>query len=189
LIHNLPNFEGQGGFKEWFLGNWSVGGIVTYSSGTPITVFTGGFGGLPVAGGGAGYNDAQRPIRVDGVSCSGSGRQVLNPDAFTLDGYMLGDTSQQAKRGACEGPDFFQVDLSLYKNIPFGDRFNAQFRIEIFNLFDETNWFDVDNNWDGTLAFDDAVTTVVSSSAQPNFGLARRARDPREIQFGLKLTF
>ncbi|HVS62696.1 MAG TPA: carboxypeptidase-like regulatory domain-containing protein [Thermoanaerobaculia bacterium] len=190
VIHNLPTFEGQGGFKEWFLGNWSVGGIVNYTSGTPITVFTGGFSGLSVAGGGTGYNEAQRPIRVDGVSCSGSGgRQVLNPNAFTLDGYRLGDTSQQASRGACEGPDFFQVDLSLYKGLRIGSRVNLQLRIEIFNVFDETNWFDVENNWDGVVTYDDALTTVVSSSAQSNFGLARRARDAREMQLGLKVSF
>jgi hypothetical protein len=189
LIYNLPTFEGQGGFKEWALGNWSVGGILNYTSGTPITVFTGGFSGLAVAGGGTGYNDAQRPIRVDGVSCSGSGRQVLNPAAFTLDGYRLGDTSQMAERGACEGPDFFQVDLSLYKGIRIGSRVNVQLRIEVFNLFDETNWFDVDNNWDGALTYDDALTTVVSSSAQANYGLARRARDAREMQLGLKVSF
>ncbi len=189
LIHNLPTFEGEGGFKEWVLGNWSVGGIVNYSSGTPITVFTGGFSGLAVAGGGTGYNDAQRPIRVAGVSCSGGGRQILNPAAFTLDGYRLGDTSQQAGRGACEGPDFFQVDLSLYKNIPFGDRVNAQLRIEIFNIFDETNWIGVDNQWDGNVTYDADLTTVVSSEAQPNFGIAGGARDAREVQLGLKVTF
>lgn len=189
VIHNLPTYEGQGGAKEWLLGNWAIGGIVTYSSGTPITVFTGGFSGLPVGGSGTGYTDAQRPIRVDGVGCNGSGRQILDPAAFTLDGYILGTSNQQAKRGSCTGPDFFQVDLSLYKNIPFGNRVKGQLRIEIFNLFDETNWFDVDNQWDGTVAYDAALTTVVSSSAAPNFGLARRARDAREVQLGFKLTF
>jgi hypothetical protein len=190
LIYNLPTFEGEGGFREWVLGGWTIGTIVTYTSGTPVTVFTGGFSGLPVAGGGVGYDDAQRPIRVNGVSCSGSGgRQILNPAAFTLDGYRLGDTSQMAKRGVCEGPDFFQVDMSFYKNIPFGDRFNAQLRVEVFNIFDETNWFNVDNNWDGVVTYDPALTTVVSSQAQPNFGRANSARDARQMQMGVKFTF
>jgi Carboxypeptidase regulatory-like domain len=187
LIHNLPTYEGEGGFKEWFLGNWSVGGIVNYTSGTPITVFTGGFSGLPVAGDGVGYDDAQRPIQVG--SCGSGGRQFLNPDAFTLNGYQLGTVSQMAGRGSCTGPDFFQVDLSLYKNIPIGSRANAQLRIEIFNIFDQTNWYDIDNNWDGVTQYDPALTTVVSSTPAANFGLARRARDAREVQLGLKVTF
>jgi hypothetical protein len=189
LIHNLPTFEGQGGFKEWVLGNWTVGGIVIYSSGTPITVFTGGFDGLQTGGSGTGYADNQRPLRVPGVSCGGGGgRQFLNPDAYTLDGYRLGDASQMVRRGDCEGPDFFQVDLSLYKNIPMG-RFNIQLRIEAFNIFDETNWFDIDNTWDSTATYDADLSTVVSSTASTGFGIARRARDPRELQLGVKLTF
>jgi hypothetical protein len=191
LIHNLPTYEGEGGFKEHLLGNWSVGGIVSYSSGTPVNITTGAFDGLPVAGGGAGYDNAQRPIRVPGVSCSGSGRQVLNPDAFTLTGYQLGEVSQMAPKWACEGADFFQIDLSLYKNIPMGDRLNAQLRVEIFNIFDEENWISVDGNWEGTTSYDDdtAPTVVTGSTPSDNFGVAAAARDAREIQLGLKLTF
>jgi hypothetical protein len=187
-IHNFPTFEGEG-WKEWLLGNWSIGGIVNYSSGTPITVYTGTFSGLPVAGGGTGYNDAQRAIRVPGVSCGGSGRQVLNPNAFTLDGYQLGTVDQQSPRGVCDGPDFFQVDLSFYKAFRIADRVGLQLRIEVFNIFNETNWFAVDNTWDGDVTYNEELTEVVSSSPQPNFGLATRARDAREIQLGLKLTF
>jgi hypothetical protein len=191
LIHNLPVFEGEGGFKERFLGNWSVGGIVTYNSGQPLTVFTGDWDGLfETGGGGTGYTDAQRPIRVAGVSCNGSGgRNVLNPDAFTLDGYRLGEVSQMAPRGVCEGDEFFQIDMFLYKNIPIGDRFNAQFRIEIFNLFDEVNWFGVDLDWDDATTYDAAMTVVESSTANSNFGIANSARDAREIQLGLKVSF
>jgi hypothetical protein len=190
LIHNLPTYEGEGGFREWVLGNWSVGGIVTYTTGAPITVLTGGFDGLNNTGGsGAGYPDNHRPIRVPGVSCSGSGRQVINPDAFTLLGYRLGETSQMAPRGVCEGDDFFQIDLSFYKTIPFGDRVNAQFRFEIFNVTDEVNWFGVADNWEGSTGYDDAKTVVTSSTADTNFGIANSAKDAREVQLGLKITF
>ena len=46
-----------------------------------------------------------------------------------------------------------------------------------------------DNQWDGTVEYDADLTTVVSSTAQPNFGVAGGARDAREVQLGLKLTF
>ena len=192
LIHNLPTFEGEGGFKEWVLGNWSVGGIYNYSSGQPVEIYAGGFDGLPVAGGGVGYDDPQRPIRVPGVSCDGAGgRQVLNPDAFTLAGYRLGEVSQMAERHACEGPDYSQFDLSLYKNIPVGDRVNVQLRFEIFNIFDETNWINVDGGWEGTTSYDDpdAPTVVTGSTASDNYGVAGTARDAREMQMGVKITF
>ena len=104
---------------------------------------------------------------------------------------MLGDSSQYVRRNDCEGPDFFQVDLSLYKNIPFGDRVNAQLRIEVFNIFDEANWVGVDGTWDGTVDYDDpdAPTVVTTSTPTNNFGVASGARDAREVQVGVKVTF
>ena len=43
------------------------------------------------------------------------------------------------KRSDCEGPDYFSMDLSVYKNLPFGERFNAQLRFEMFNIFNTVN--------------------------------------------------
>jgi hypothetical protein len=191
LIHNLPTLESKGGFIEGLFGDWTVATIVLYNTGTPLTVATGGaLGGEGPAG--TGFNDNQRPIRVPGVPCRGSGTQYLNPDAYTLAGYRLGDTSQMSSRGACEGPDFFQVDLSFYKNIPVGDRFGLQFRFEIFNVTDEVNLVGVATEYGGSVVLDaasDQATTILSSTPDPNFGQAFGARDPRQVQLGLKLTF
>ena len=198
LIHNLPTFEGEGGFKEHLLGNWSVGGIVIYSTGTPITILGDNPGG-DLSGrhaGGVGYDGNMTPL-LTGAPCSGSGSklQVFNPAAFTFTGYRLGDNSQQSGRGQCEGPDFFQVDLSLYKNIPINDRFNLQLRIEAFNIFDEVNVVgqSIDRSFGAGVTLDaprDSATTVVETGPpQATFGAASAVRDPRQLQLGLKLTF
>ena len=199
-IYNLPTFAGEGGVKEWLGGNWAIGGIIIYSSGTPITVFSGDPGG-DLGGshpGGVGpYEDNQRPLST-GISCSGSGDdlQILNPAAYTLTGYQIGNSSQQMARGTCEGPDFFQTDLSIYKNFPFRDRFNLQLRLEIFNLFNTRNIigntgvntsFNPETTLDGPR--DQATVVTSTGSPAPDFGRATRARDARQIQLGIKLSF
>ncbi len=197
-IYNLPTFEGQGGFKEHFLGNWSIGGIVIYSTGSPITVLAADPGG-DLSGShpaGIGYEGSTTPL-LTGAPCAGSGGplQVLNPAAFTFNGYRLGDTTQQSGRGQCEGPDFFQVDMSFYKQIYFGSRFNVQLRFEIFNIFDEVNVVgqSVDRFFNPGVTLDGprgSATTVVNTG-QPaaTFGAASAVRDPRQLQLGIKFEF
>jgi len=195
-VYYLPTLDNANGFVRALFGNWSIGGIVQYASGQPITVYAIDLPGVPGSGfAGTGVDDNNRPIRVDGVNCNGSGSQIINPAAFTLAGLRLGDTSQMADRGACEGPDFFQIDLSFYKNIRITDRLEGQFRIEIFNLTDRVNYIasSVENNirptsvtLDGDLA---NATMIVDAEFQGDFGQARAARDPRQIQLGFKLFF
>ena len=100
-----------------------------------------------------------------------------------------------ADRGECEGPDFFQWDLSFYKNINISSRFKAQVRIEIFNVTNRVNYIaeSVENSirptnvvLDGPL---DSATRIVSADIPATFGLATAARDARQVQLGLKISF
>ncbi len=190
VIHNLPTFENKSGLLRHLLGDWTVGGVLFYNSGTPLTPVVGGaINGVGYAG--TGFNDNQRPIRT-GASCSGSGSQVINPDAFTLTGFTLGETSQMSGRGSCEGPDFFQMDVSFYKTLRLTDRFDLQLRFEIFNFFNNNNFLGVDTGYNGSATFDaptDQATTIVESTPSPTFGQAFAARDPRQVQLGVKLRF
>ncbi len=190
VLHHLPSFDDKGGLMKHLLGDWTIGAILLYNSGTPLTVITGGaLNGVGYAG--TGFNDNQRPIRT-GAPCSGSGTQIINPDAYTLAGYQLGDTSQMGQRGGCEGPDFFQIDLSFYRTFQVSDRFDLQFRFEVFNLLNTDNFVGVDTGYNGIVTLDapvDQATTIVSSTPSATFGQAFGARDPRQVQLGLKLTF
>ena len=119
---------------------------------------------------------------------------TLNPDAFPLAGLRLGDTSQMAGRGICEGPDFFQADLSFYKNFNIFGRLDGQFRIEIFNVTNRDNFTTVENNivpFNVTLDNPDQsqATRITGAEIPANFGQASAARDPRQVQLGFKLFF
>ena len=73
------------------------------------------------------------------------------------------------------------VDFSMAKNWRIQERFNLQFRAEMFNAFNFVNFrghnasvaaFGIENRLDSG-----------------GFGRAGSTRGPREIQFGLKLNF
>ena len=191
LIYALPSLEGSSDFVRALFGDWQIGTVVVYSSGTALTVNTGTIPGLSGGPTGTGFTDNQRPNFVGGCGGSG-GEQILNPNAFSLTGFQLG-TPGNLRPGECEGPDFFQVDLSFYKNIRLSQRFEAQLRFEIFNLFDEVNFTGVNTDMNLISAtFDGPVgqaTQIVDYTPAGNFGRATGARDPRQIQLGLKILF
>lgn len=70
------------------------------------------------------------------------------------------------------GPGFKGLDLAVVKRFPFGEAKNLEFRMETFNVFNNTN-FDLPNRFAFT----------------PNFGKVFSAGQSRQIQFGLKFLF
>ena len=196
LVLMLPTFENKSPFVRHVLGDWEVASIAAASSGQSISVYTTGIPNLNSVSG-TGYGDNQRPMRVPGTSCKASGgakEQILNPSAFTLTGFQLG-TIGDAGPGICEGPNYFQVDLSLYKNIKISNRVKAQLRFEMFNIFNRVNFLQgsVENSFNPTTATYDAdpanATTITGYTIPRNFGQASATRDARQAQFGIKLMF
>ncbi|HXY40487.1 MAG TPA: carboxypeptidase regulatory-like domain-containing protein [Vicinamibacteria bacterium] len=196
LVLVLPTLENKEGFTKHVLGGWEMATIVQAASGSPITVYTGPVPGLAGRVSGTGDSSSQRPNVVPGQSCRASGglpQQILNPNAWTLTGFELG-TFGNSGRGICDGPNFVQVDLSLYKNIRITDRVKAQLRFEVFNLFNRANFVGVNNSLNpisATLDTGDQHTATKIIDYQPSgdFGQATGTRDPRQAQFGIKLMF
>jgi hypothetical protein len=85
------------------------------------------------------------------------------------------DSSQpfgNAGRNVARSYPLFQSDLGLGKNFAITERFNLQFRMESFNLFNKTNFRNAEAN---------------RSSAA--FGTVRNTFPARQIQFALRLSF
>jgi hypothetical protein len=55
---------------------------------------------------------------------------------------------------------------------PMGERLRVEFRTEIFNVFNHAQFYGVDGN-----------------SGNTTFGQPQKVRDPRLLQFALKLIF
>jgi hypothetical protein len=194
LIWMLPGLESHSPAMRRLFGDWEFTSIVGAGTGQPLTAFTGSLPGLNGGPSGTGFTDNQRPNRVSGEACrasSGPSEQILNPNAYTLNGFQLG-TIGSAGRGDCTGPGYFQADVAFYKNIPVGDRMKLQFRWDIFNIFNNTNFLFRDmvvtmNPSAVTLNGD--ATAIASAAIPTRFGQATRTRDPLQMQFGLKVLW
>ena len=151
--------------------------------------------GLTGGPSGTGYTDNQRPNMVPGVDCRADDpdhpEQIPNPAAYTLTDFQLG-TNGNEQRGACHGPGLFQTDLAFYKAMRTGGRSQIQLRFEIFNVFNRTNFLSqalVNTMNLQSVTLDAAGTKIVSFVPGGNFGQATRTRDPRQMQFGVKILF
>jgi len=147
-------------------GDWNVGSIISLRSGQAFDVAASG----DVANVGGGI---QRANKI-GNPYSGSGfhqshNEWINPAAFANPAeYTFGNES----RNDLTGPTYKNVDFSAYKNFSLPRDTTLQFRAELFNIFNHTNY--------GMPA-----ATVLSS----NFGVINSAFAPREVQFALKMQF
>ncbi|MFY9559964.1 MAG: carboxypeptidase regulatory-like domain-containing protein [Terriglobales bacterium] len=205
----LPYLKGYNSFVRNSLGGWEFSTIIVAQSGNSITVFDNGVSDANHTPdnpftlstlSGTGYAANQRPNVVPGVSCnSGShGEQLLNPAAFTLNGYQIGTIGNES-RGHCWGPNLINADLALYKNWSLTERFKLQFRLEMFNALNHAQFRGDQLN----TTFAPSVTcgaapvectpgnNIIQTTGAPNqtFGQSTLTRGPREVQYGLKLTF
>ncbi len=191
FVWEFPWMIEQRGVLGHILGGWQTSGIINIYGGLPLTVIT---SGLDPAGQAipAGAASARPDLIGDPNGAKGidfqSGATWFNTAAFehvcpSVAGpkvIQLTPTTFQcinsrpgnSPRGVVRGPGFNRVDLSLFKNIKITEQVRLQFRTETFNLFNHTN--------------PNAVSTTVGAAT---FGRITSYRDPRELQFGLKLNF
>lgn len=101
-------------------------------------------------------------------------------------------TGLQALGGAptqVAGPGFHRLDFSVFKDIPFTERFRLQFRTEMFNIFNHPNFNAPGFGGNGVVAIAGS-RDFKNTSAFGKIGSTRDAPyDPRQIQFALKLYY
>jgi hypothetical protein len=81
------------------------------------------------------------------------------------------------------GPGFANVDLSVFKNIPIKERLRAQFRVEMFNIFNHVNLGPPSAKVGSSLGL--IGSTLGASSGQPGIGPG----EPFNVQVALKFLF
>jgi Carboxypeptidase regulatory-like domain/TonB-dependent Receptor Plug Domain len=186
-VYSLPSFKNMGRVANAVLGDWQFNAIGSFLGGAPIDVFYSN-GGNNIAGiaespVGSGF----RPDMVPGVPIyirdSSDKATILNPAAFALPGAgRFGSLG----RGAIRQPRTETIDFAIVKNWRARERYGIQFRTEMFNVFNHTNFNQFSNNLDiQTLA----ASPTFGQSLSTSFGTATAALRSREIQFGLKFTF
>jgi hypothetical protein len=174
FVYELPKFV-QSGPARHVVNGWQINGITRFWSGPPATITSN--GNLGTLGGG------QRADYLGGelYPTEQTRRNYFNVFAFGRppDG-SLGNLGKYAIRL----PGINQWDLSLFKNTRISERVNVQFRFETFNTFNHTQWAGVNTG----LGLPNP-NTAVTEGTRGSFGEVNSTRDPRSLQFGLKVLF
>lgn len=184
-IWDLPSPAGDNAVLNKLLGGWQVNGIVSLQSGRPYTVSC----ALPWFLGCDFNLDGRENDRPNnpGLPSSGYSTQDFIDGVFSIDDFCPGGpapfwlgppcgvtagTNGNLGRNTYRGPGFASVDIGFFKNTRINERYNIQFRWEIFNLFNRRNlWIPVNN------------------LGSPFFGRSLTSFPGRQMQFALKFIF
>lgn len=175
-IYELPFYSKQQGFVGKVLGGWQLSGITNIQTGLPFTATYSGYdpagigflnasspaGGRPYLYGNPNANAPHTQQRYFDTS-------VFQNAAPTLAAAVAGNSG----RGVINGPGTTRFDVTLSKNVRFGESLRLQLRAEAFNVFNHTNF----------------ATLGVNASTLSTFGTVTGTRDPRTLQFGIKFYF
>ena len=167
FTYELPFARNATGVVKHIAGGWQASAIVALQSGQPFTVVDS--RDRSVTGGGG-----DRPDAVPGCDPNSGPRttdQWFNTSCFTV--VPLGCCFGTAGRNTVRGDGVQQVDLSFLKMFEPSQQTRVEFRAEVFNLFNHTD-------------FSSPVNNIASAS----FGrILRTSVEERQIQFALKLSF
>jgi hypothetical protein len=182
---DLPFGRKANGLKKKWLAGWQLSGVTSLRSGSPFTVENG-FDRARTGKIGPFLTD--RPDLAPGAGniIQGGPVQYFDPSAFVLQpaGFY-----GNAPRNYLAGPSLENWDVSIIKNTPLGDRVDLQLRLDVFNLFNHTN-FSVPTG-PGRLAFLGA-TPGPGAEGIPNPVAGRifkTVTPARQLQLAAKVSF
>jgi hypothetical protein len=173
---NVPFFQHSSQWYGKVLGDWQLNGIFTAMSGTPFTVFD--------------SNDVSLQGQAPEISGFSSNRPnvIGNPNSgprtaaewFNVGAFQPLQPDPQGRfqvfgnegRNAILGPGYVNWDFSALKNIRLTESKQLQFRGELFNILNHTNF-----------------RLPVSDIESATFGQIQSDVAPRVIQVALKLLF
>ena len=164
------------GFAGKLVDGWAVSGITTYQTGFPIRITSASDNELMNS------FDFELPGEPNQIAPFSWQRPQKNGNY-----YFNNATSQSsiftesgvfgyvgsAPRTICCGPGISETDLVVIKNIPITEKKRLEFRGEVFNIFNHTQFYNPDGN----------------STDGAQFGQVTQVKDPRLAQFALKFYF
>ncbi|RZU38880.1 TonB-dependent receptor-like protein [Edaphobacter modestus] len=164
-IYQLPRAKNVNGFLSGVVNGWQNQGIITAQTGAPYSIRS----GVDSAAAGVGGTTADRVPGQSIVPANHGATTYVNAAAFT---NAAAGTFGNTSRNSLYGPSLVNVDFSLFKEFNIHEHGKAQFRSELFNLFNHPNFANPDN-------------TVGNGT----FGQSLSAKDGRIAQFALKYLF
>jgi hypothetical protein len=174
----LPFWRQPQGWYQHVLGGWQLNGIATVMSGTPFTVFDSRDNSVQGSAPEITGFSANRPNLVPGQNPNAGPQTAnawLNASAFqpiTQDPSSPVQQFGTAGRNIAQGPGYANWDFSAFKNIRVTEGKELQFRAELFNILNHTNFRLPD-----------------SDISSPTFNHILAAQSPRLVQFALKFLY
>ena len=168
----MPKYSGVAG---QIVDGWDLSGIYTYQAGFPIRITSSSDNELMYS---AFFEYPGAPDQIAPFHTINPKKDYGNGAGYWFDTSAFTEDTTfgrigNAKRTICCGPPINNLDFALHKVFSLSENKRFEFRTEIFNLLNHTQFNNPDGNiTDGT-----------------DFGRIKRSREPRQVQFALKFYF
>ncbi len=158
---------------------WQLNALPTYRTGGPFNVTY----GANISGTFEGLDR----VNVSGSPFTGVNQSIQNHLVTWFNKTVFSapapGTYGALGRDVFTGPAFGAVDFSIVKNTPITERITTQFRVEIFNIFNRTNYANPTSGFSsGSFG---TISGTVNGTSAPGIGPG----EPRNVQLGLKVIF
>ncbi len=159
---------------------WQVNSLFTFHGGTPLNILAG------TNRSGTGENRDRVDVASDpfaGFSPTIANSLAIQYIAKAAFANPAASTFGSIGRDTIYGPGFGSVDFSVFKKTTIKERATAEFRVEIFNVLNRTNYGNPNTTFSSS-SFGQITSTRNGGSA-PGLGFG----EPRNTQLGLRIVF
>jgi len=164
-------FSTGNGALDYILGNWQINNIFQTHSGTPFTCLD----GNDVSNTGSLGFYAYEHCDVVGSPATKLAGTWFNTNAYAAPAF---GTYGDAGRNSIKGPNYWDLDSSVFRNFPVGEGRQFQFRAEAYNLANHVNL----GLPDGSIT-DGSKFGTISGTAYDNTSLNR------QLEIAVKFIF
>ena len=181
---DLPGINGNR-FAQDLLNHWGLDTRVIAWTSYPVRLSAGAFFD-PATG--LQYQPGPNLVLNQPLYIYGSqfpGGRSINPAAF-CNASSPSCTGSPAPRNLVRGFGAWQINMALRREFPIAAGFALQFRAEVFNLLNHTNFGTIDNGV-GSPTFGQAIRML--NQSLPTLASQYQQGGPRSMQFALRLLF
>jgi hypothetical protein len=176
-IWDVPRVPTDRRLLKHALNGWQLSGITSFISGEPLGIGFSTVTAMDITG----SPSQGARVMVTGDPVLPKGERTFSRN-FRTEAFQLpaAGTIGNAAKTLIRGPGRNNWDVAVFKNFPLHERLRSQFRWELYNIFNHTQFSALD-----TGARFDAGGRQVNS----RFGQFTAAADPRIMQFALRFSF
>lgn len=147
FVMELPVGKGKAflnngpGWVNQIVGGWFVSGIVTFHTGTPLTISDAGDYNVNYDVSAFGILAPNATMPANGFQFDSNGIPSIFANPNAINSFVGAGPGQTGTRGILRGPHFFDTDLAINKSfrLPWESQ-TISFRTEMYNAFNNVEW-------------------------------------------------